>query len=498
MYRYDFFDRYRLYRKRNFNFFHGQIAAHVTHEELKLATHRIQELKIKKGLFSFTLGGYYSVRKNLLKYYMKSAFGHEFLHMATSYYDKEKEIDVCGFHFTGKKFSVGRGINEGFTELLASRIYNKKNKVTAYENLVPIVKMMELFFDDETEMRKLYFSCDLTGVIHKLEEYGMDETEIYYMLFEMDSMAESISFSKTRLIQERLYRVFMSKCKDEDRIAKMENLVKKDKILAYKIKNVKQGKKLVQDVPIQQILERKARKYYVRASAYVAAWFFLLTMGSDVEKNILHPAIENFLDATGSESISTTQVKSLIENNLSATNAFLLDEQSYLSMNDEPIPSYDGKRIYKILLDKNIQYCEMLDEYYTPNGGDILFNTYCGTKTYPIGQAEPIYQEGKIVAYSYVVPEDLPDTCHYDVIDGEVYCTITQTFVEAICPDGTSLCEVDFPEGYSTIELIESKIVPSKPYDEIIDQTLLCSVTEIPSSSDEKVQKEITYTLTHK
>lgn len=477
-----------------------KLSAYVTPEELKLATHRIRDLTVKRGWFSLTAGGYYQIRKNLLKYYEKKSLGHEFLHMASSYTDKEKDIDISGFHFTKKRFSIGRGINEGYTELLASRIYNKKNKVSSYQNLVPIVEMIELFFDDAIDMRKLYFSGNLAGVIHKLQEYGIAENEIYCMLFEMDAMALSLSpsLSKTRLIQEKLYHAFMEKCQDEDRIAKMNALVKKDKILSYKIRNSKRNNNLVPNISIQQFISKKAKKYYIKAGAYVAAYFLALNMGPSIEQNFILPAVENILEATGIDTISTMKAESLIENNLSDANAFLLDEQKYLLVNGEPISSYDGKRLYKVLLDKNIQYCEILDEYYTPEGGDILFNTYCGTTTHYVGDAEPIYQGDEIFTYAFFPPEDSPSDWIYTVKEGKVYCTITDYFVEVTCPNGIILCESDFPETYDSVALIDSKTVSSKPYDDIIDKTLLCNVTESSTSQGEEREEEVTYTLVRK
>ncbi len=162
----------------------NKLINYLSEEELTLLNERLKTIKVKNGRLNIIndilYGGMYDIKDNKLTYYHKSAIGHELIHLASSYYDEERDLSICGFSTYNykTKLSFGYGLNEGYTELLASRIFNKKNKVTAYKGLVKICRMLELFFDDPTDMRKLFFSCNLTGVIEKLKEYMPEDMAI--------------------------------------------------------------------------------------------------------------------------------------------------------------------------------------------------------------------------------------------------------------------------------------------------------------------------------
>ena len=69
----------------------------------------------------------------------KDILSHEFLHMASTR-DKYR----CGFHLqTRFNQEIGRGLNEGYTELLNKRIFNSKS--FSYFHNVKIARLIEIF-----------------------------------------------------------------------------------------------------------------------------------------------------------------------------------------------------------------------------------------------------------------------------------------------------------------------------------------------------------------
>jgi len=100
---------------------------YTSEENLKTVYKNLSTVKIKRNfMMMFETTGSYSSKKNTIKYFLSSALGHEFLHMSSSYYDSKNDISCVGFKQQKGVSLIGKGLNEGYTELLASRIYNKK------------------------------------------------------------------------------------------------------------------------------------------------------------------------------------------------------------------------------------------------------------------------------------------------------------------------------------------------------------------------------------
>lgn len=83
----------------------------------------IESLKIKNKLFLKSFGSY-SIPDNVIllkpKHYFASIF-HELMHMATRYRDADGVLKV-GFYHVGN-IIIGRGLNEGYTQLLTERYF---------------------------------------------------------------------------------------------------------------------------------------------------------------------------------------------------------------------------------------------------------------------------------------------------------------------------------------------------------------------------------------
>lgn len=177
----------------------------------------------------------------MIIYSVDTSLGPEFLHLASSYYDKENKTAFCGF----RQKSIGSGINEGYTELLASRIYNEDNKITAYYEEVKIAKLLEFFFDNPKDIENLYFNCNLSGLISYLENYA-ERSEIIKILLDIDyinSLSTSIgnlsSISKYLDIQITLYNWFVAKNKDSEKLQQFKELIFEDKMILFIINNPK-------------------------------------------------------------------------------------------------------------------------------------------------------------------------------------------------------------------------------------------------------------------
>lgn len=131
--------------------------------------------------------GAYDVKNNKIEIITKKSFGHELLHLASSYYDDNTKISYTGFRQSKNGVFIGDGLNEGYTELLASRLYNKQNKIRAYKKGVKIARLFEFFFDDPKEMESYYFNHNLPGFIHHLEKFA-PRKEILKLIHEIDNI----------------------------------------------------------------------------------------------------------------------------------------------------------------------------------------------------------------------------------------------------------------------------------------------------------------------
>lgn len=221
-------------------------------DELKIVYNNIKTLKTIRFLSPYIfLGatGIYDAKKNKIYYLSKNTLGHEFLHMASTTYDKTNNIIMGGFYQKKSKDSIGNGLDEGYTELLNSRLYNKKNKVQAYPGLVKINKMLELFFDDPKDMACLYFNSNLPGLIKQLEKYASRE-EIINLIIDMDNILNfsgGLGMIKGAQLQIRLYNWFAKKCEDPKKIEKLKILACQNKLVSLMLNNKKI--KLYKDSP---------------------------------------------------------------------------------------------------------------------------------------------------------------------------------------------------------------------------------------------------------
>jgi len=227
----------------------------VLKSDLKIIYSKLENLKIKyqKTLRFIGIKGEYSVKENELRYSSLDSFGHELLHIASSIYDEESDIKLSGFRQFNEKVAIGTFLNEGYTELLASRIFYD-NKILQYEKSVRIAEILECFFDDPKDMMHLYFNCNLPGFIKHMEKYT-SRNEIINLILEIDKIEfhsnligpfKNIDYIRLQL---KLYKLFVSKNNDSKKLKKLRQIINKDKLILLLLdKQMKLCRKVTNDI----------------------------------------------------------------------------------------------------------------------------------------------------------------------------------------------------------------------------------------------------------
>ncbi len=126
------------------------------------------EINKKIMLYLRGLAGTYLTSANKITYTSNSSLSHEFIHMASAYYDQETNIIKTGFLDFSQNGTLGNAFNEGYTEMLNIKYFNPK--YISYKEEINIVKFFELLFK-EKELEKLYFTNDFVGLIKNLNNY---------------------------------------------------------------------------------------------------------------------------------------------------------------------------------------------------------------------------------------------------------------------------------------------------------------------------------------
>lgn len=144
----------------------------------------INEVKVKRNISILLLfaTGTYTCEKNKIGIIRIASIYHELFHMASSVYNAEKQLGYSGFsqkyYKNGSRLldiNICYGINEGYTELLANRYFGAKHKMfKAYKFEVGIAEKLEIIVGQD-EMKKLYLSANLMGLIESLKQYATEK-----------------------------------------------------------------------------------------------------------------------------------------------------------------------------------------------------------------------------------------------------------------------------------------------------------------------------------
>ena len=89
----------------------------------------------------------------------------------------------CGFYQNSGTYDIGNGINEGYTELLARRYFEKDSGY--YDDEVILASLIEELITKD-KMEQLYFYADLKGLITQLNQYA-DKSSVNRFILNFDS-----------------------------------------------------------------------------------------------------------------------------------------------------------------------------------------------------------------------------------------------------------------------------------------------------------------------
>ena len=185
--------------------------------DIRLARKNFSTLQVEKTkeILKTSAIGVYEGTHNIIKYVKNNAsiLGHEMLHMASYMYDPNIDTHYHGFMQQKDKVIIGTGLNEGYTELLNSRLFTN-GQITSYHRLVRIVKLLEEFFPNPQIVAHYYFTCNLPEFLQNLRRYCTQEElkEIIYgldKLYEYNHIANSpIAISLETQLATKLYNIY--------------------------------------------------------------------------------------------------------------------------------------------------------------------------------------------------------------------------------------------------------------------------------------------------
>lgn len=191
-------------------------------------------------ILSFINGrfGYYDFKTNNITYYLSTdAVMHEFIHLASSNIKKTNNITYksSGFARIIESDSTnyfGIGLTEGYADLLTLRLLNKKSDfASAYSDLVKITKIIELFFKDKDELRKMFFRNDINAFLEHMSSYVGKKSAIK-LVAAMDIVRDREKDYKksekkdiTNMLIEDLSTILISTVKDKSVLLELKDIL---------------------------------------------------------------------------------------------------------------------------------------------------------------------------------------------------------------------------------------------------------------------------------
>lgn len=161
----------------------------------------------------------HDLKNKSINFLDKDALFHEFLHFASDKIYTGKAM--CGFEYSNEKYrKVGRGLNEGYTQLLCSRYFPTFESMICGLYMTHISEKVEEIFGRE-KMGDLYFNGNLFDIINELTKLSSEE-EAKQFIFDLDKLydtymlaAKTDTFDKNIELMDKLLnklRKYMDKC----------------------------------------------------------------------------------------------------------------------------------------------------------------------------------------------------------------------------------------------------------------------------------------------
>lgn len=203
--------------------FRKKLYKKINSKNLTLLNNNISSLKVKIKylapeilLLNLTVGSY-NIQKNKIKVfksYEKETINHELLHMATTFYDKKLKIGFCGFEqiLFCKRELFGKGLNEGYTELISKRYFNENNDfvIDGYEVCMFYAEKLEKIVG-KNRMELFYFNANLMGLYKYLTKFD-ESSNIFTFIAILDNIIDKREVSNTKNVREHeLLSYYLSK-----------------------------------------------------------------------------------------------------------------------------------------------------------------------------------------------------------------------------------------------------------------------------------------------
>lgn len=245
--------------------FKSVLIENINNEDFNFLFNNLKTLKTNERIFFLRyfllqfIGGTYNSKKNkvkILKFIKNDVLNHELFHMASSMYDKEKNITFSGFmqvNYKTKKY-IGNGLNEGYTQLLAERYFGETNRVAhSYKICMFFAEKLEEIIGKE-KMQSLYLNADLLQLINELKRYDTEENIINFIK-SLDLILKYVKYMYNPLRNIPTYKFYVSE-KNKDLLEFIQS-----KLIEWytKKKELELENNLIND---QQFLKDIAKYYF--------------------------------------------------------------------------------------------------------------------------------------------------------------------------------------------------------------------------------------------
>lgn len=147
---------------------------------------KVKKFKIADIIFDKITYGTYDTKINKLYLFRNISVDniyHELFHLSSR--DTTRKDDSDGFVLDLGNEEIGNALNEGYTELLATRYFGKSNgEPDCYFLETKVAKNLEMIVGRE-KMQSLYLNADFFGLFNELEKYYTKE-EIENFIISLD------------------------------------------------------------------------------------------------------------------------------------------------------------------------------------------------------------------------------------------------------------------------------------------------------------------------
>ena len=165
------------------------------------------------SIISIDASGVYNYFNNTITIYdddFSVIIYHELFHLASYKEDENNRYNgFCQFGKSATADSIGKGLNEGYTEVLANRYFpgeNNENIADAYIYLKLIAKKVEEIIGKET-MEGLYLDASLGGLVNELKKYSTDK-EIMQFIADTDFINKNMHLDRIN----HTVKIMLDKC----------------------------------------------------------------------------------------------------------------------------------------------------------------------------------------------------------------------------------------------------------------------------------------------